>query len=46
VLGHAGIPTLVFGPSGAGLHSIEEYVEVDSVLACRDALAARALAFC
>ena len=38
VLGEAGIPTLLFGPAGAGLHSTEEYVDVASVLTCRDAL--------
>ena len=38
VLGEAGIPTLLFGPTGAGLHSTEEYVDVASVLTCRDAL--------
>ncbi len=26
VLGHAGIPSVLFGPGGAGLHSTEEYV--------------------
>ena len=26
VLGDAGIPSVLFGPGGAGLHSIEEYV--------------------
>ena len=36
ILGAAGTPTVLFGPRGAGLHSIEEYVEVDDVLACRD----------
>jgi acetylornithine deacetylase len=40
VLGEAGIPTLLFGPGGAGLHSIEEYVNLDDVTACRDILAA------
>ncbi len=44
ILGLAGIPTVLFGPSGAGLHSTEEYVNVDDVVACRDALAALALA--
>jgi acetylornithine deacetylase len=39
VLAGAGIPTVIFGPGGAGLHSLEEYVRVDEVLACRDALA-------
>jgi acetylornithine deacetylase len=38
VLGHAGIPSILFGPGGAGLHSIEEYVNVADVIACRDAL--------
>lgn len=44
VLAGAGIPSVLFGPGGAGLHSTEEYVNVDDVLACRDALAALALA--
>jgi len=39
VLGHAGIPSILFGPGGAGLHSTEEYVNVADVLLCRDALA-------
>lgn len=38
VLGEAGIPSVLFGPTGAGLHSLEEWVDVNSVLACRDAL--------
>ena len=46
ILGSAGIPTVIFGPGGAGLHSIEEYVIVDEVLACRDALANLAAGFC
>jgi acetylornithine deacetylase len=40
VLGSAGIPSLLFGPGGEGLHSIEEYVRIADVLSCRDALAA------
>jgi acetylornithine deacetylase/succinyl-diaminopimelate desuccinylase-like protein len=36
ILAAAGTPTVLFGPRGAGLHSIEEYVEVEDVLACRD----------
>jgi acetylornithine deacetylase len=43
VLGAAGIPTVLFGPGGAGLHSVEEYVNVSDVIACRDALASLAL---
>lgn len=46
VLGGAGIPSVLFGPGGAGLHSIEEYVEVRDVLQCRDALAALARSWC
>jgi acetylornithine deacetylase len=46
ILGNAGIPSVVFGPGGAGLHGIEEYVLVDEVLACRDALADLARSFC
>jgi acetylornithine deacetylase len=38
ILGHAGIPSVLFGPGGAGLHSTEEYVRVDDVMKCRDAL--------
>ena len=42
ILGEAGIPSILFGPGGAGLHSIEEYVRLDEVIACRDVLAALA----
>ena len=38
ILGSAGIPSVLFGPTGAGLHGLEEWVEVQSVIACRDAL--------
>lgn len=38
-LGDAGIPSVLFGPGGAGLHGIEEYVILEDVLRCRDALA-------
>ena len=43
VLGQAGIPTVLFGPGGAGLHGMEEYVTISEVLACRDVLALLAL---
>ena len=46
VLAEAGTPALLFGPRGAGLHSREEYVEIDSVLACRDVLIDLARHFC
>jgi acetylornithine deacetylase len=46
VLGAAGTPSVLFGPGGAGLHSIEEYVTVADVITCRDVLAALALDWC
>jgi acetylornithine deacetylase len=46
ILGEAGIPSVVFGPGGEGLHSLEEYVRLDEVLACRDVLVEVARAFC
>jgi acetylornithine deacetylase len=38
ILGAAGIPSLLFGPGGAGLHSTTEYVTLDDVYTCRDVL--------
>jgi acetylornithine deacetylase len=40
VLAAAGVPSVLFGPGGAGLHSLSEYVNVPDVLACRDVLVA------
>jgi acetylornithine deacetylase len=45
VLGSAGVPSVLFGPGGAGLHSTEEYVNVDDVIACRETLVALARAW-
>jgi acetylornithine deacetylase len=46
ILGQAGIPSVIFGPGGAGYHGLEEYVRVEEVLACRDALTKLATDFC
>jgi acetylornithine deacetylase len=46
ILGAAGIPSVLFGPGGAGLHSIEEYVILEDVCRCRDALANLARVWC
>jgi acetylornithine deacetylase len=46
ILARAGIPTVIFGPGGAGLHGREEFVYVADVLACRDVLAELARVFC
>ena len=36
LLGAAGIPTVLFGPRGAGLHGIDEHVVVDDLHVCAD----------
>lgn len=46
ILGAAGVPSVLFGPTGAGLHSLEEWVEIASVLTCRDALVDLARRWC
>lgn len=46
ILGAAGMASVIFGPGGAGLHGVEEYVRVNEVLECRDALVDAALQFC
>jgi len=46
ILGGAGMASVVFGPGGAGLHGVEEYVRLDEVLACREALVEVARRFC
>jgi len=42
ILGEAGIPTLLFGPGGAGLHGLVEYVNLEDLYVCRDVLVATA----
>ena len=34
LFGAAGIPTVIFGPRGAGAHAAEEWVEVESLVRC------------
>jgi acetylornithine deacetylase len=46
VLADAGIPSVLFGPGGAGLHSTEEYVTIADVVACRDVLADLIVRWC
>ena len=41
-----GIPTLVFGPCGAGPHNANEFVELQSVLQTAEALLTTALEWC
>lgn len=42
----AGIPTVVFGPGGAGAHAATEYSSIDEVIAATEILTAAARAFC
>jgi len=46
ILGRAGIPSVVFGPGGGGLHGLEEHVRVNDVLVCRDVFKELARTFC
>jgi acetylornithine deacetylase len=46
VLGDAGIPSVLFGPTGAGLHGVEEWVDVASVITCRDVLVQLSRSWC
>ncbi len=46
ILGGAGIPTVLFGPGGEGLHGLREYVRIDEVILGRDVLAAAARSYC
>jgi acetylornithine deacetylase len=41
-----GIPTVVFGPSGAGAHNADEYVTTRSVIQTAESLLAAALVWC
>ncbi len=42
----AGIPTVVFGPGGAGAHAVEEYGDLASVERCAEVLIETARRFC
>jgi len=42
----AGVPTVLFGPSGAGAHAVSEWVDLDSVRNCAEIYLACALEFC
>jgi len=38
LLAEAGIPAVVFGPGGAGLHGLEEWGDTEQICRCRDIL--------
>jgi acetylornithine deacetylase len=46
LLAAAGIPTAVLGPSGAGAHAVEEWVEVESVVRVAEVLVRAAGEWC
>jgi acetylornithine deacetylase len=46
ILAQAGIPTVIFGPGGEGLHAATEYVDFDSVVKTAEVLAELILDFC
>lgn len=46
LLDGAGVPTVVLGPAGAGLHGVEEWVDLRSVHDCRDITLATIADFC
>jgi acetylornithine deacetylase len=46
IFAEAGIPTVNYGPTGAGAHEAIEWVDIASVAACANVLAAAALRFC
>jgi len=41
-----GIPTLIFGPSGAGAHNADEYVTTSSIIRTAEVILAAALLWC
>ncbi len=45
-LSEAGIPSVLFGPSGAGAHANEEWVDLESVRKCKDVYLQTAIRFC
>jgi acetylornithine deacetylase len=46
LLAEAGIPSVVFGPGGGGLHTPEEFVRAADVLGCEASLVELARTFC
>lgn len=46
ILSAAGIPSVLFGPSGSGAHAVEEWVDLASVKTCAEVYLATAMRFC
>jgi acetylornithine deacetylase len=46
LLAAAGVPTVLFGPRGAGAHAITEWVDIDDIARCADIYLSVAEEFC
>ncbi len=46
ILATAGIPTVIFGPGGAGAHAVVEWVDLEQVQRCFEVLLATTEEFC
>jgi len=46
ILAQAGIPAVIFGPSGDGAHAAVEYVDVESVITTTTVLVESIIDFC
>jgi acetylornithine deacetylase len=46
VFSAAGIPSVLFGPSGSGAHAVEEWVDLASVRTCAEIYLRTAMDFC
>jgi acetylornithine deacetylase len=46
ILSGAGIPSVLFGPSGSGAHAVEEWVDLSSVKVCAEIYLEAAKSFC
>jgi acetylornithine deacetylase len=46
LLAGAGVPTVLFGPGGSGLHEVEEWVDVAQAERCAEVLSAVAAELC
>jgi len=46
LLASAGIPTVIFGPGGGGAHAVEEWANLDDVVACQEILVKTIRDFC
>ncbi len=43
---YANTPSVLFGPGGGMIHSVDEYVELEQVICCAEVLALMAVEWC